>query len=108
MFGRPPRDTGLEVERNNRITPQQKLHLLNSSHIQRKIEQGAGIRSIIRSGPPIQAVNRLYLTILSRFPTPDEIHCIQEYLQSGAANRQQAMQDLAWALINSVEFLYRH
>ena len=39
MFGRPPRDTGLESERNNRPTAAQRLHLLNSSHIQRKIEQ---------------------------------------------------------------------
>ena len=27
-FGRPPRDTGLESERNNRITAAQRLHLL--------------------------------------------------------------------------------
>jgi len=39
MFGRPPRDTGLESERNNLPTANQRLHLLNSSHIQRKIEQ---------------------------------------------------------------------
>ncbi|HEX2972772.1 MAG TPA: DUF1553 domain-containing protein, partial [Tepidisphaeraceae bacterium] len=39
MFGRPPRDTGLESERNDRPTAAQRLHLLNSSHIQRKIEQ---------------------------------------------------------------------
>ena len=39
MFGRPPRDTGLESERNNNPTASQRLHLLNSSHIQRKIEQ---------------------------------------------------------------------
>jgi hypothetical protein len=108
MFGRPPRDTGLESERNNRITAEQSLHLLNSSHIQRKLVQGPGIRSIMRSGPPGQVINRLYLTILSRFPTPDELQVIDTYVQSGLVNRQQAMQDLAWALVNSVEFLYRH
>ena len=43
LFGRPPRDTGLESERNNRFTAAQRLHLLNSSHIQRKIEQGPKI-----------------------------------------------------------------
>ena len=37
MFGRSPRDTGLESERNNRITDAQRLHLLNSSQVQRKI-----------------------------------------------------------------------
>ncbi len=38
MFGRPPRDTGLESERNNRITAAQKLTLLNSTAMQKKIE----------------------------------------------------------------------
>ena len=33
IFGRPPRDTGLESERNNRFTAAQALHLLNSTHI---------------------------------------------------------------------------
>ena len=37
MFGRPPRDTGLELERSNDPTASQKLHLLNSSHIRNKI-----------------------------------------------------------------------
>ena len=36
MFGRPPRDTGLESERNNSPTAAQRLHLLNSSHIQQQ------------------------------------------------------------------------
>src|ERR1019366_4846347 len=44
MFGRPPRDTGLESERNNRITAAQKLWLLNSSQMQRKIEQSRMIQ----------------------------------------------------------------
>ena len=41
LYGRPSRDTGLESERNNRPTAAQRLHLLNSSHMQRKIEQSA-------------------------------------------------------------------
>ena len=49
MFGRPPRDTGLESERNNRPTAAQRLHLLNSSHIQRKIEQSPKLQSLMQS-----------------------------------------------------------
>lgn len=40
MFGRSSRDTGLVGERNNSPSAAQRLHLLNSSHIQKKIEQG--------------------------------------------------------------------
>ena len=48
LFGRPARDTGLESERVNRMTDAQRLHLLNSSHVQRKIEQGSKIQAIRR------------------------------------------------------------
>ena len=50
MFGRSPRDTGLESERNNRPTAAQRLHMLNSSHIQRKIEQSPMIRNLTAAG----------------------------------------------------------
>jgi len=109
MFGRPPRDTGLESERNNRPTPDQRLHLLNSSHIQRKLEQGRKLQSLIssRQGPG-DVVNGLYLTILSRFPTPLELETVRAYAQSGQLKPREAALDLAWALLNSAEFLYRH
>ncbi|MBP8304177.1 MAG: DUF1553 domain-containing protein [Phycisphaerae bacterium] len=109
MFGRPPRDTGLDSERNNRPTAEQRLHILNSSHIQRKIEQGPRLRSLIQSkGTPREAVTRLYLAILSRFPTERELGIADAYRQSGEVKGPQALQDVAWALINSAEFLTRH
>ena len=67
MFGRPARDTGLESERNNRPTAAQELHLLNSSHIRRKIEESAKLRELLQSKrKPREIVDELYLTILSR------------------------------------------
>jgi hypothetical protein len=106
LFGRPARDTGLEAERNNRITSGQRLHLLNSSHVQRKLEQGPALQAILRSRSAAAAVDPLYLTILSRLPTNAERETIRSY----AATRdvRTASLDLAWALINSAEFLYRH
>jgi len=109
MFGRPARDTGLESERNNQPTAAQRLHLLNSSHIQRKLEQGRKLQALLQSADnPRQATARLYLAILSRFPTEEELKTAGDYAQSGGVNRRQAALDLAWALINSAEFLYRH
>ncbi len=109
MFGRSPRDTGLESERNNRATPDQRLHLLNSSHIQRKLEQSRKLRPLLQGRRnPRQVVTTLYLTILSRFPTDEELNIIEAYAASGTASRRQVTLDLAWALINSAEFLYRH
>ena len=50
LFGRSARATGMENERNNKPVPAQWLHLLNSSHIQRKLEQGPKLKAIFDSG----------------------------------------------------------
>jgi hypothetical protein len=134
QFGRPSRDTGLESERSNRPTADQRLHLLNSSHIQRKIENSPVLQALFASAAnqpsskfnksrksgkfnkpaessqakqPGEVVTALYLTILSRFPTEDELKTVAEYVQTASSKREAAV-DLAWALINSAEFLYRH
>ena len=108
MFGRPPRDTGLESERNNRITAAQKLTLLNSSLMQKKIESSRMIEfQTSSSRAPADIATGMYLGILSRFPTAAETRTAQDYFQSGIGKRQAAV-DLAWALMNSTEFLYRH
>lgn len=110
MFGRPARDTGLESERNNHATDAQRLHLLNSSHIQRKIEQSWRLKQWTKGakGNRSKLIHVLYLNILSRPPVPDELATAERYLQADGLNPNQAVNDLAWALINSKEFLYRH
>ena len=114
LFGRPPRDTGMESERNNKPTAAQRLHLLNSSHIRNKIERGKKLQPLMRftRGNPRKTVAALYLTILSRFPTAEELKIIKEYSQAGKGKSKlsgrAALFDLTWALINSAEFLYRH
>ena len=118
LFGRSARATGLESERNHKPIPAQWLHLLNSSHIQRKLDQGPGLKAIFDSGrAQPEIIEELYLTILSRFPTPEEARKAEAYgVTSGAnkqgkagrAKRREEWVDIAWALINSAEFLYRH
>jgi hypothetical protein len=110
LFGRPARDTGLESERSNRPTNAQRLHLLNSSHIQKKIENSQRLRGLVRGarGDRRRLVRALYLTVLSRYPTPAELATAEEYLRSAGAARRQGLVDLAWALINTKEFLHRH
>ena len=108
LFGKPPRDTGVEAERNNRITDAQRLHLLNSSHVQRKIQQSPKLAAMMRDiKNPQELVNQLYLAILSRYPSDDEWKAVAAHSQSGVRG-QAAIVDLVWALVNSTEFLYRH
>jgi hypothetical protein len=110
LFGRPSRDTGQDAERNNRITDAQRLHLLNSSHVLRKIDQGPAIQALIRANRnnPQMLVDQLYLTILSRHPSAEEGRAVAAHTQTATAKGAAAMVDLAWSLVNSTEFLYRH
>ena len=53
------------------------------------------------------AAVELYLSILSRFPTEEELTELAAYTKAAASKREAAV-DIAWALFNSSEFLYRH
>ena len=90
LFGRPPRDSGMESERNNRITAGQRLHLLNSSHIRNKLRDGPGLKKLSSGG---NASEELYFAVLSRPPGDNE----------GGSGESHA-----WMLVNSTEFLFRH
>ncbi len=109
MFGRPPRDTGLESERNNRLTAAQRLHLLNSSQLQRKLEGSTRLEHFLNASTVTRPeLAGLYLTILSRYPADAEAEVALAYYQKNKTKSREAALDLAWALINSAEFLYRH
>jgi hypothetical protein len=110
MFGRPTRDTGLESERNNQISDAQSLHLLNSTHIRKKIETSTRLQTLITSskGNRTILINNVYLAIMSRLPTSVELAEVVKYFQTSGLNNRQAVNDIAWALINTKEFLYRH
>lgn len=90
LFGRSARSTGMANERDNKAVPAQWLHLLNSSHIQRKLEQGPKIKAIIDSKrKPEDIIQELYLTVLSRYPTANEGTAALNY-PSFAAKATQA------------------
>lgn len=107
LFGRSARATGMENERVNEMAPPQWMHMLNSGHIQAKLQSGPGLRAIA-TGTPNEVLEKLYLTILSRFPTDEELKTVDEFTKSGAIDRRYIRMDLAWSLINSTEFLHRH
>lgn len=110
MFGRPSRDTGLLSERNTQPTEAQRLFLLNSTDIQKRITQSARLRNAVATAKknPQMIVRNIYTHILSRPPTQAEIAEALKYAKDGKMGVKEAAEDLAWALINSKEFLYRH
>jgi hypothetical protein len=110
LFGRPARDTGLESERNNQVSDEQRLYLLNSSKFQKEVVGGPKMRRLLSSakGKRAAMVRSLYLAVLSRYPTKEEERIAQQYFGTEGLTGAQAGADLAWALMNSKEFLYRH
>ncbi len=110
MFGRPARDTGLESERDKKPTDAQRLHMLNSTHIQRKIDNSWRLKRMLQSakGKRPVLIRSIYTTILSRDPTQAEQAAAEKYLKTGGVSLKQGTSDLAWALVNTKEFLYKH
>ena len=109
LFGRPPRDTGLLCERTANMTASQRLGLLNSKRILTKIKGSQKLKDLLQSVPSLEeAVSILYLTFLSRYPTPDEMAVVAAYNKPANTGKNQKLFDIAWVLVNSPEFLYRH
>ncbi|MDT8303330.1 MAG: DUF1553 domain-containing protein [Sedimentisphaerales bacterium] len=110
MFGRPSRDTGMESERDNQPSDAQRLHLLNSSHVQTKIERSKRLNGLIKAskGKREVLIGMIYLNILSRYPMQKELAAAEKYFETKGIGTRLGANDLAWALINSKEFLYRH
>jgi len=109
LFGRSSRSTGMEAERVNELASTQWLHMLNSATIQSKLQSGPKLTALLASGGNTkETAEKLYLTILSRLPTEADVQAAEEYAKAGVTRGRDMWIDLAWALINTPEFLLRH
>ena len=55
-----------------------------------------------------ETIESIFLTVLSRRPTPDEIELAQEHLHEAGDSKGSAYRELTWALLMSSEFLLNH
>ena len=110
LFGRPSRTTACDCERTREPSVSQVLNLLNSPEIQAKLthEGGAVAKLVHNFKDDVKLVEELYLTFYARFPTKAETAVGVAHLKKYANNRRAAAEDLAWALMNSTEFLFNH
>src|SRR5262249_43924406 len=83
----------------------QALLLMNSPAIHQKLQaRGDLLASILKDNPDnSKAVAAVYLRVLARKPTEREQAKCREYIGK-AGNRDEAFEDILWALINSTEF----
>lgn len=92
----------------------QALNLMNNSAIveQRLALTGNSANQLLLRARSLDAggiVNLLYLNILSRYPSSDEMAKASAAIPSASGTaRDQAIQDLAWSLFNKVDFIYNY
>ena len=110
IFGRPVRASVCECERSNEPSITQALHLMNSTEIMHKIRSrdGAARRLALAKGLPSEVIDTLYLTTLSRFPNAKEKALMLRTFAEAEDDRQAAVEDILWALMNTRGFVYNH
>jgi hypothetical protein len=108
-FDRPRRVTSCECERSSGATLAQVLLLANSDEIEAKIAAGDGklARLIKEKKPMREVIDELYLTAYSRRPIAEESRRTLAHIER-ADNKQQALEDVLWAIINTKEFMFNH
>jgi len=104
-FGRGNRD---DVMRTNDSSIAQSLSLMNDTIITTRVKRTTNNSTVNKvlatTTDPGSIVDQLYLATLSRKPAAAERASAVAYLQGG--NLQQRTEDLQFALINSLEFLF--
>ena len=111
-FGKPDRLLACECERSNETTLKQAFTLIGDQGLNDLLAHDDNrLARLVKSGqPPAEVIAELYWTALSRPPTAEELSAGEQLWNDSPdeATRLAALQDLAWALMNSKEFVFRH
>jgi hypothetical protein len=107
-YGRTERTSACECERNGEPSVAQVLHLMNSPQIESKINHAAGTvaKLVKKYKDDGELVEELYLTFFARLPDAKEKSKAAAYLKEG--KRAEAAEDLAWGMVNAIEFVFNH
>ncbi len=120
-FGRPEGISSCECERVQSSNLSQSLLLLNAASIKTKLTVGTGraARLAKSESSDSEKISELYLAAFSRNVRAAELQFAQEFLSKARLDvagkplapllaRQEAYEDLLWALINAKEFMFNH
>jgi Protein of unknown function (DUF1553)/Protein of unknown function (DUF1549)/Bacterial Ig-like domain (group 2) len=109
LFGRSDRVTACACERSGEVTLPQLLHVQNSESFVAKVRADKGrLSKLIRDKKDDDAIiEELFLATLSRLPTAANLAAVRESVKD-ATSRDEAFQDLFWALMNTKEFSFNH
>ncbi|HLJ14733.1 MAG TPA: DUF1549 domain-containing protein, partial [Bryobacteraceae bacterium] len=119
-FGRPLRDICDASERTSAPTVGQALDIINGDTLNKKLSAPDGYLALLQKIglSDSRIVEHLYLSAYSRYPTEQEKQQLTAALEK-ASNvkgtletqrqaRQQALQDMVWAMLTSKEFIFNY
>jgi Protein of unknown function (DUF1549)/Protein of unknown function (DUF1553) len=108
-FGKPDRLLTCECERSDATTLSQAFQLINGDAVRRRLtDDGNRIgRMLADKSDDSTILETLYHAALCRQPSDDERQVHLSHVAK-AEDRRKAWEDVAWAVINSKEFLLRH
>jgi len=107
-FGRATRESVCSCEVKLEPTLSQSLHLLNGDTVGSKISGGGLVaQRLAAKQTPEQIIEEMYIRTLSRKPTPAEVKKLQDLI-APIANKQLALEDVFWSLMNTREFMFNH
>ena len=97
-----------ETRRSSEGSILQALELMNSALVVDRISAGStgGTMALLLQQPDDVLVQGLYLAVLGRLPSTDELALGVATLADG--DRVENTEDLMWTLYNTVEFIFNH
>jgi hypothetical protein len=115
VFGRPARNVCDSSERSVDPTISQALHVINGDTLNKKLSNPEGyIALLLKLGlSDSRIIEHMTLSAFGRYPTEGEKTELGAMLQKARSNtqkeaREQALQDMVWAMLTSKEFMFNH
>jgi hypothetical protein len=107
IFGRPPRTSACDCERASEPALPQTLFLMTDQQLQGKIASGRLRKLLSQKKTDAEIIEEFFLATLTREPTSQEKDKALAYIKS-KPNRNAALTDIVWALVNTREFILNH
>ena len=89
----------------------QALDLMNDNFVMSRVQYSkaprAGLLAQVQGMPNDQAINTLFMNVLSRTPTSAEMTAALSHL-GNTATRSQELENLLWSLYNKVDFVFNY
>ncbi len=105
-------DKGEDDFEADSVTITQRLIMMNGNLVTERTKSDLVANAATRIADMVReesdAVQAVFLTVMNREPSPEELQTFTHYLVEHRDNKREAISDIYWALLNSTEFSWNH